>query len=245
MITASFSLPRAAAVLVTAITSVVVVSCRSSAPAPSARSAATERMDRYYLPECAVCAGALGAKGEAVARLYDGRELRFCDEACARAFDANRPAGFGAVDARIVADQAALYPLRTCIVSDRPLPARPVDVVWGNRLFRVAGEPEKARLLADPGAYTRRLDDAVRAAQTPGYPMARKCPVQGDILEGDPVIDIVVANRMIRVCCGRCARVVRASPYQYLSMVDYARGAASSAAGTERTPDSGDRSNPQ
>ena len=81
---------------------------------------------------------------------------------------------------------------------------------------------ERVEILADPARFVRLLNQAVITTQTPTYGMPDKCPVQGDILPSDDPIDIVVANRMIRVCCGRCARVVRARPYQYLGMVEYA-----------------------
>lgn len=193
----------------------------------------TEVMDRYYLHTCATCGSELGSKGEAVARLFGGREVRFCCDSCAVAFASTLEASIEGLDRVIIADQIPHYPLQTCAVSGKALPATPTDVVWGNRMFRVAGETERAMLLARPNVYTQTLNDAVRSAQTPTYGMPDKCPVQGDILEGDPVMDIVIANRMVRVCCGRCARIVRSSPYQYIAMVDYAnRAAAAEGRGT-------------
>ncbi len=196
----------------------------SSTPPAQARPtpAGAASMDRYYLGVCGMCASQLGAKGEAVELVHEGRDLRFCTDACSAAFARDPVAGLARIDAAMIADQVAHYPLATSVVSGRPLGARPVDVVWGNRLFRVADEAERRTLLADPARYLRALDRAVVEAQAPTYAMAAKCPVQGDILPSDEVIDIVVANRMVRVCCARCARVVRARPSQYLSMVEYA-----------------------
>ncbi len=225
---------RAAPALIAGVAVLLIAGCRTAPDATTNLSTAApgsaELMDRYYLSTCARCEAALGSRGEAVARMREGRELRFCTEACAAEFDRVPARVIEAVDARMAADQAPHYPLQTCVVSGKRLPGRPLDVLWGNRLFRVAGTRERNRLLADPQRYLALLDDAVLAAQGPAYALPRKCPVQGDILRGDPTIDIVVANRMIRVCCTRCARLVRARPYQYLSMVDYANRAASNAA---------------
>lgn len=223
---------RAASALIAGVAALLIAGCRAAPDAAPNLSAAAigwaELMDRYYLSTCARCETALGSRGEAVARIHDGRELRFCTEACAVEFDRVPTRVIEAVDARMAADQAPHYPLQTCVVSGTRLPSRPLDVLWGNRLFRVAGARERDRLLADPERYLAHLDEAVLAIQGPAYALARKCPVQGDILKGDPTIDIVVANRMIRVCCTRCARLVRARPYQYLSMVDYANKKAPS-----------------
>jgi hypothetical protein len=89
-------------------------------------------------------------------------------------------------------------------------------------MFRARDRADRSRILADPARAIASLDRAVIAAQRPTYAMLDKCPVQGDILPNESRIDIVVANRMIRVCCARCVRVVRARPYQYLAMVDFA-----------------------
>jgi hypothetical protein len=181
--------------------------------------------DAYYLSSCAHCGGMLGSKGDTLDHAVTGRDVRFCSPPCAAEFARDPIAGFEAVDARMAADQRPHYPLRTSLVTGAPLPARPVEVIIGNRLFLAADRREAQSLAADPDAYFRSLDRAVIEAQTPGYGMKRKCPVQGDILESDVPFDIVIANRMIRVCCARCGRVVRARPSQYLAMVDYANRA--------------------
>lgn len=197
-----------------------------AAPAAMPSPSASEFADSYYLDTCAQCSGRLGARGETVEGLYAEREVRFCHDDCRRRFEADLPAAFSRLDDRMIADQLPYYPIPASIVSDRPLPAAPVDFIWGNRLFRVTDEDERRRLLADPVQFIRALDRAVITAQAPHYGMPSKCPVQGDILPGDRVIDIVIANRMVRLCCPRCVRVVKARPSQYLGMVEYANRAA-------------------
>lgn len=122
----------------------------------------------------------------------------------------------------MIADQVPHYPLTTSIVSGKALGPRCVDFIVGNRLFRVYDHGERERVEADPVRYIKSLDKAAIAAQTPTYGMPAKCPVQGDILESDTPIDLVVANRMVRVCCMQCLFVVKGKPSPYLSMVDYA-----------------------
>ncbi|MFM9995653.1 MAG: hypothetical protein ACKVU4_07620 [Phycisphaerales bacterium] len=186
------------------------------------RSDVTVVMDSYYLSTCARCDGLLGSKGESMEVVRDGRRLRLCSGACIDAFDRDPRAGCEHVDAVMIADQRPHYPLTTSLVTGRPLGPSPIEFIWGNRLFRAADDAERGLLLARPAESMRLLNRAVCVAQAPLYGMPHKCPVQGDILPSDDPVDIVVANRMIRVCCGRCAHVVRARPHQYLAMVEYA-----------------------
>lgn len=188
-------------------------------PAPADHS---KRMDRYSLDHCAVCATRLGTRGESIDLDHQGRQLRVCTQDCASAFAQDPRAAAAQLDARMIADQKPWYPTDRCIVTDKPLGTGAIDVVWGNRLFRVADARAERALLADPITALNRLDRLVIQAQSPTYGMPDKCPVQGDILSSDTPIDIVVANRMVRVCCMACVRAVRARPAQYLSMVEYA-----------------------
>ncbi|MBL8762752.1 MAG: hypothetical protein JNM07_00600 [Phycisphaerae bacterium] len=194
-------------------------------PPPADRIATDEiatSMDTYYLSACAQCGGLLGTRGDAPEVVHNVRRYRVCSSACAAAFNLAPEACVERVNAIMIADQRPYYPLAVSLVSGRPLGPHPVEFVWGNRLFRASDPAERDLILSDPVRYVRQLNRAVLAAQSSSYGMPDKCPVQGDILPSDVPIDIVVANRMVRVCCGRCARVVRARPYQYLGMVEYA-----------------------
>lgn len=179
-------------------------------------------IDQYYLSTCAVCEGMLGAKGEAAEVVHADRHLRFCTQACADRFSADPVVTLSAIDRRLIEDQRPWYPVSKSLFDGRALGEHPIEFILGNRLFRAVDERDKIAILADPIGAVRTLDRAVIEAQRPAYGMPNKCPVQGDILENESRIDIVVANRMVRVCCERCVRVVKARPYQFLSMVEYA-----------------------
>ena len=191
-----------------------------AAPTIGARDAAS--MDNYYLSTCAVCDGLLGTKGDSPEVSHEGRRCRVCSRDCAQAFAHAPAASIEHVDAVMIVDQRPHYPLAVSLMSGRELGATPVEFIWGNRLFRACDEAERGAILASPGRFMRKLNEEVIKAQASRYGMPDKCPVQGDILPNDVPIDLVVANRMVRVCCARCARVVRARPYQYLGMVEYA-----------------------
>ncbi len=195
---------------------------RTDPPRAASTSDAAAHMDSYYLSTCAMCGGLLGAKGESPEVIREGGRLRLCSSTCVGAFDGDAAASRKRLDAVMIADQRPFYPLGTSLVTGGPLGPHAVEFIWGNRLFRAADAAEREQILADPARYIRILNQAVIKAQAPTYGMPDKCPVQGDILPSDTPIDMVVANRMVRVCCGRCARVVKARPYQYLGMVEYA-----------------------
>lgn len=185
--------------------------------------AALQRIgDAYYLAGCAACGGALGARGETIDIVLHRRDLRFCCSDCRDAFLRRPEQSLARLDEVMLRDQMPFYPPIGSLVSGRPLGPDAIDFIIGNRLVRVADDEERRRIMQSPERYISRLDDEVIRAQRPSYGMKTKCPVQGDILPGDPIIDVVVANRMIRVCCGRCVRVVRSRPSQYLGMVEYA-----------------------
>lgn len=193
----------------------LALACSAFAPSAPAQ-------DAFYLSRCVMCPSSLGSKGDSVDFAIEGREIRLCSDACRALFERAPTEGWSRVDRAMMEDQRPHYPLRVSIISGEPLAEQPIDVIWGNRLFRVNTERERDELLRDPETSLRALDRAVIDAQRPTYGLPDKCPVQGDILESDTPIDIVVANRMIRVCCSDCVRTVRARPSQYLALVDYA-----------------------
>lgn len=197
----------------------------SDTPPKAADAEMADYADRFYFDHCPLCATRFGVRGEAIEVMHGERELRFCSPSCVEAFHHNPAAGLRRIDAEMIADQRPFYPLKHSLYSAESLPDRPIEFIWGNRLFRARNEEERRRILADPADAIVRLDRAVIDAQRPTYGMPDKCPVQGDILSSEQRIDIVVANRMIRLCCRRCVRVVRARPYQYLAMVEYANRA--------------------
>lgn len=206
--------------------STLLAAC-ARAPHPATTSSAATPLssaagDGYYLPTCALCDRPLGYIGEAVDVTRDGRELRFCSAACVAGFDHDPTAGLAHADTVIIRDQSPHYPLTTCLVSGRSLRNDATTFVWRNRMIRVASEHQRDTFLSDPTPWMVKLDKAVIVAQAPTYGMPNKCPVQGDILEGDVPVDFVVANRMIRVCCRRCVSNVRKRPYQYLALIDRA-----------------------
>lgn len=207
--------------------SLPLAACSTTSNPPSAADAAAKldpgvrRGDGYYLTTCARCNSLLGTTGEVTTTIYDGREVLFCGEPCRAAFERDLAGGLRRLDQVMIADQRPIYPVTTSIISGRVLPDEPTDFIWNNRLVRVCDPGEQAAFLRDPPSAMRTLDRAVVEHRLPHYDIA-KCLVQGIELDADATVDVVVANRLFRVCCGDCAARVRKTPRARTAIVDYA-----------------------
>jgi len=206
------------------------------APGASEHTESAAVGDPYPLPVCPVSGKPLGGMGDPVVRRYGGREIRFCCEGCVARFERDKERYLADIDAKIAEDQRPRYPLTTCVVSGRELGAmgEPVEVVVGNRLVRLCCEGCKRRLERDPAEYLKKLDEAVVSAQGPDYPL-KTCVVSGEPLDAmDKPLDVVVASRLVRLCCPGCLPKLRRAPATYLAALDKARaGAEAGAEGAE------------
>jgi hypothetical protein len=196
-------------------------------PAPSAKTVAVKRVgDPYPFATCPISDAKLGEMGEAVTRLYDGREVRFCCDACPAKFEKDQAASLAKLDEKIIKDQGHLYPLKTSVVTGKDLPAKPVEFVYGNRLIRVGQEDEKTEFLKDPAKHLAALDKAVITTQGKDYPVAR-CAVSGEEFGGDmgEPAEVVMAGRLIKLCCKGCQKRLDKDPAKYIAQIDGARKA--------------------
>lgn len=179
--------------------------------------------DPYPLATCPITGKKLGSMGEPVVKVYDGREVRFCCPACPEKFEKELVKNIDTLDEAIVKDQLPLYPLDTSVVSGKKLPEKPIDWAYNNRLIRLADETEKAEFLKDPAKQLRALDKATIEKQSKDYPL-KTCPVSKDELGAmGESKDLVIAGRLIRLCCARCEKDVRKEPSKFIAMIDAVR----------------------
>lgn len=170
----------------------------------------------YPLSTCIISGEPLGAMGDPVIKQYEGREVRFCCESCVPKFEKDVAGNLAELDAAIIQDQKAAYPVLTCVVSGESLAGGemgdPVDLVVDNRLVRLCCNTCVKDVKADPAKYLAKLDGAVAAQQLADYP-ATVCPISGEELGGmgDP-FDYVYAGRLVRFCCGGCIDKFNADP---------------------------------
>ena len=185
---------------------------------------ADHKGDPYYLPNCPITGEKLGGMGEPFIKVYDGREVRFCCPKCPAKFEKDLAGNFAKIDDQMIKDQLPLYPLKTSVVSGKNLSEKPLDFIWANRLIRVLDNSEKDRFLKDPDRYTKDLDKAVIAQQGKDYPV-NSCVVSNEKFgkETGKPRDVVLAGRLIRLCCNNCKKDLAKTPETFVAKVDAAR----------------------
>lgn len=182
--------------------------------------------DPYTLATCPVSGESLADAGGGKTETIEGREIRFCCNDCIAEYKAD-PAKFTkAIDDKMIKDQLAYYPLTTCIISGEALENEgehaAVNRIYKNRLVRFCCESCIKDFEKDPAAGIAKLDKAVAAAQRDTYPLKTCVVGTGELGSmGDPV-EIVVANRLVRFCCGNCEPRLRKAPLGYLAAIDAA-----------------------
>lgn len=193
----------------------------------SDEDAAFAIQEPFTLTTCPVSGEELGSMGDPIVLDVDGSEVKLCCKGCVKKFNADSAKYMDIVHAGIAAQQLPYYPLDTCVVSGEPLVENDkdiaVNVVIGNRLFRVCCKVCVKVLHKDPGKYLATLDAAVIKAQAEHYPLAT-CLVntKGKLGSmGDPV-QIVVGNRLVQFCCKGCAPKFKESPATFLATLDAA-----------------------
>ncbi len=153
-----------------ALGSVVAFAQESANPAPAPASEAKVAAPLPYpLDYCLVTGEKLGSMGDAVVKVYDGREVKFCCAMCPPKFEKDKKAYLKKLDDGIIATQKATYPLQTCVVSGEPLKPSdmgdPVDFVYQNRLVRFCCNGCIAAFNKNPDKYLKKIDDAAAAAK--------------------------------------------------------------------------------
>ncbi len=181
----------------------------------------------YTLATCPVSGKKLGTMGDPIVVEADGSEVKLCCKGCVKKFKADTAKYMGIVNKGIAAQQLRYYPLETCLVSGESLTEDGkdigVDVVVGNRLFRVCCNSCVKKVKAQAGSYLAKVDAAVIKSQSKHYPLTT-CLVRtkgklGSM--GDPV-QLVVGNRLVQFCCGGCAPKFKENPAKYIAVLDAA-----------------------
>ena len=180
--------------------------------------------DPYMLSTCPISGGALGSMGDPIVNVYGGREVRFCCAMCVPKFEANQDKYIAKIDEQIIATQEPYYPLDTCIVSDEPFEADgsgTVNIVYNNRLIKTCCKSCAKDVRKDPVPFIKKLDAAVIEKQRDAYPIEH-CLVMDDPLEEGEIVDVVYGNRLFRLCCKKCKRMLKKKPTETMVTLDKA-----------------------
>lgn len=171
----------------------------------------------YPLDHCPVSGKKIGADSPSV--VHEGREIKFCCGGCPAKLKAD-PAGLIAkIDAEIVKQQGDSYPLDTCVVSGHGLKdmGEPIVKVYANRVVKLCCEGCEEGFAKDPAGHFAKIDAAIVEKQLAGYP-SKTCPVSGKELT-DSAKNVVFAGKLVRFCCGNCAKSMSKDPHAILSKV--------------------------
>lgn len=175
--------------------------------------------DVYTLGTCPISGKALGPK--AVKKAYEGRDVRFCCGGCPAAFEKDLEASLAKLDAKMIEDQDAHYPLDICVVNkDHKLGDDAISKVYNNRLVKFCCKGCVEKFEADKAAFVKEIDEAVIAKQEKAYPL-KGCIVSDEPLGsmGDP-INYVVGNRLVKFCCKSCKGAFDNDPTKFLAKLD-------------------------
>ncbi|CAN5384567.1 hypothetical protein BH09SUM1_BH09SUM1_03400 [soil metagenome] len=178
----------------------------------------------YPLETSAVSGDKLGA-GAVIFQDANGREFRVNSEEEATAFKAAPEKFTKDVDAKIIEKEKGDYPLTTCVITGEKLGAseemKPIDYVYNNRLVRFCCANCVSEFNKDPKTALKKINDAVIARDMPTYP-TEKCMMMTD---EEAERNIVVQNKLVRVCCGKCATALQKNPNKWLAKLDELKAA--------------------
>jgi YHS domain-containing protein len=199
----------------------------SAAMTAAPREASTYSGDPYPLDACPVSGEKLGKEAVTVvldgmsdARL-NGTQIKFCCPKCEASFKSD-PAKYSGKMNEAIIKAAGPFALKNCIVmKDEVLEPDAKAVVHQNRVYRLCCKKCVGRFEKDPAKYVKEFEARVIAAQKPAY-KATTCPVSGKPL-GDGAVDMVLKDRLVRVCCPGCVGAVKADPAAAFAKIDAAK----------------------
>jgi len=198
-----------------------LTACFALAMVASTVAGAADRVgDPYPLNVCPVTGEPLGSMGDPIIAIGEGREARLCCGGCEPKFSADPAKYFAKIDAEMIKEQEKHYPIETCVVSGKVLDGNAETRIIANRMMKFCCGNCPAAAAADPAKFIAKLDKAVIAAQSDSYPLT-KCVISGKALDsmGEPV-NLVIANRLIKLCCAGCEGKVEKTPAAALAALD-------------------------
>ena len=192
--------------------------------------------DAYPLTICPISERPLGDKPVTIVlenmenESLNGREVKFCCNGCRGRFVENPVESNNKLDELIIKDQLKVYPAMNCMVMPDEELADPrgpeamedKNVVIGNRLYRFCCKGCIRKFKKSPKEFIEVLDKSVIEAQKASYPLT-VCVITGAPLSASPH-EFVVANRLVRTCCGGCAKKVKKNPSAAFAQLGKANG---------------------
>lgn len=119
----------------------------------------------YPLETCLVSGEPLDALGAPVRYLHGNQEVLFCCDGCRPKFEADPQPYLERIDAALIEQQRASYPLETCLVSGMALGSmgEPIDHLHEGRLVRFCCDGCREPFAKDPASHLKNLEAAYAA----------------------------------------------------------------------------------
>ena len=99
--------------------------------------------------------------------VYKNRLVRLCCSKCVRRFKRNPDQYLAALDKQVMAEQIKNYPLKTCVVTDRPLGENPAKFIVGDRMVMTCCGGCKSKVEANPRTYIAKLTNGPKKNSEP------------------------------------------------------------------------------
>ena len=157
---------------------------------------------------------------------HEGRELRFANAANVEKFKAGPEAYIEKLDKQLIEQQSPFYPNKVCAVSGEALGGMgdAVHLIHNNRLVRLCCAGCKEELETNAAGVFKKLDEAAIKAQSEKYPLKTCVVADGKLGSMGESVNLVVANRLVKLCCAGCIDEFKTAPAAYLKKIDDAKG---------------------
>ena len=143
--------------------------------------------------------------------------------------DAHSDTDKQAAKAAMIAEQLITYPDQLCALSGKAVDRKgtATNVIYEGRLYRFCCTncSESFEADHDPEVIAR-VNAAIVKAQSANYPL-KTCPISGKAFEKDAEpTNVFYGTRLVKLCCGRCAKSFAKDPSETVAKLDAAYIAA-------------------
>ncbi len=198
--------------------------------AVAAQAGVIQSTDGYPLGTC-VLSGEKLKKGKMKVVEVEGRTIKVCCGNCAKKVKKDPARFIKKLDAAIVAQQSAHYPLTKCPVSgDKLVAGDTVNAVIGGRLVKLCCRDCITKAKANAKAIASKITTAAYAQQIAMHKGGKglTCPVSKKPADRKGKAQMILhGNTLVAVCCKNCLKAFKANPNKYLASAGSAAKPAS------------------
>lgn len=184
-----------------------------AAPA-SAQQPYVQKPELYPMTTCVVSGEDLGADAQTFT--IEGRTFKTCCKKCKTKVEQDPKAYAKKLDEVAIRNQAAHYPLDTCVITGKKLGSMgdPVQLLFDGTLVQLCCSGCTKRATANAAAMVQKVREAAFLAQSKTYPL-QTCIVSDEKLD-DEAVQVMFGTTLVRFCCKKCAAAFEKDPAKYI-----------------------------